>query len=502
MIDEINAYRSNRYSSNKNNDVPSESIMPTGDAPKNLRPPFLQRLSTKFLLLSILCVLAAQVLIFVPSIAAMRTGWLETKLASVAPVSLLIEQNTTLDIPQHVQDMVLLTTDTKAIILHNGDQSRIIAIAELPTEVVARIDLNQVDEAEAISGAFKALLYGGNNYLSVTGRIGDGSKSLEMIINDSELHKDLIRFSRNIALLSLLISVLAASFIYLIINNMLVRPVIRMHRNMIGFTQTPDDPSMIITPDERVDELGIAQRQLAYLQSNLQRTFVERKHLADLGLAVSKINHDLRNILASAQLISDSLTEVQDPYVKRLTPRLLRALDRAIQYTQTVIAYGRSQEAPVNIHLTNLHLLVKEIQDSLHIASETGIEFQNNVSDDFEFYADSDQLYRVLYNLLKNSVQAITQMECTDPERLKRISIDAKTTDKNIIIDIQDTGPGLPKLAKDYLFVAFRGSTRKDGTGLGLAIAHELIRAHGGTIQHIDDTEIGAHFQITLPRDL
>ncbi len=502
MFDEANDFSRERNFAGNNAMMNNDNTLSQGNTPPFLRPPFLQRLSTKFLLLSVLCVLVAQVLIFVPSIASMRIRWLETELASVAPVSLIIERNTTLDIPRHVQDMVLLTTDTKAIIIRDGISSRILAMTEVPKQVTAEINLDNVNEADAIIGAFDTLFYGGNQYLKVYGTIGDRGEILEMIIVDDQLRKAMLAFSRNIALISLLISVLATGFIYLVINNMLVRPVTRMHRNMIDFTQAPDNPRMIITPDERDDELGIAQRQLAYLQSNLQRTFVERKHLADLGLAVSKINHDLRNILASAQLISDSLAEVQDPSVKRFAPRLLRALNRAIQYTETVIAYGRSQESASNIQLTNLSTLIEEIQETLHITSDTGIEFQNNVSDDFEIYVDGDQLYRVLHNLLKNSMQAITQMEQTGENTTKRICINAIYDDKNVQIDVQDTGPGLPKLARDYLFVAFRGSTRKDGTGLGLAIAHELVRAHGGSIKLIDDGEIGTHFRIILPRNI
>ena len=73
---------------------------------------------------------------------------------------------------------------------------------------------------------------------------------------------------------------------------------------MLAFARAPSDPRRIIAPEDRSDEIGVAERELADMQRQLQKTLGEQKHLADLGLAVSKINHDMRNILASAQLLS------------------------------------------------------------------------------------------------------------------------------------------------------------------------------------------------------
>ena len=80
----------------------------------------------------------------------------------------------------------------------------------------------------------------------------------------------------------------------------------------------------------------------------LQRTLQSRKHLADLGLAVSKINHDMRNMLAPAQLLSDRLTDLEDPAVRKIAPRLLRALDRAVTFSESVLAYGKGREQEPN----------------------------------------------------------------------------------------------------------------------------------------------------------
>ncbi len=83
------------------------------------------------------------------------------------------------------------------------------------------------------------------------------------------------------------------------------------------------------------------------MQDTLVRELTQKKHLAALGLAVAKINHDLRNMLASAQLLSDRLANVTDPLAQRLAPKLVATLDRAIRFCQATLTYGRAtDEAP------------------------------------------------------------------------------------------------------------------------------------------------------------
>ena len=69
-----------------------------------------------------------------------------------------------------------------------------------------------------------------------------------------------------------------------------------------------------------------------------------RARLAALGEAVAKINHDLRNMLTSAQIASERLAQSGDPKVAQALPRLERALDRAIKLATGVLAYGKSEE--------------------------------------------------------------------------------------------------------------------------------------------------------------
>ena len=82
------------------------------------------------------------------------------------------------------------------------------------------------------------------------------------------------------------------------------------------------------------------------MQRDLASMLQQKSHLAALGLAVSKINHDLRNLLTSAQLFSEGLSSLPDPRVQRFAPKLMRALERAIAFCESTLSYGRAQEPP------------------------------------------------------------------------------------------------------------------------------------------------------------
>src|SRR5690606_7125697 len=115
-----------------------------------------------------------------------------------------------------------------------------------------------------------------------------------LIIPDNRLRAAMLVYSRNVALLSLVISLFTATLVYAAIDRIMIRPIRAMTSSMLAFARAPDDPGRIITPEDRSDEIGVAERELADMQKHMQRTLGEQKHLADLGLAVSKINHDMR----------------------------------------------------------------------------------------------------------------------------------------------------------------------------------------------------------------
>ncbi len=252
-------------------------------------------------------------------------------------------------------------------------------------------------------------------------------------------------------------------------------------------------------PSGAKDEISLAENALAEMQTALANELSEKKHLAALGLAVAKINHDLRNMLASAQLISDRLASGSDPLTRRLAPKLVATLDRAIAFCQSTLTYGRAAErAPIPSRL-KLHQLVAEAAEIVSPADIGRIPIINSVPRGFELLADNEHLLRIMVNLFRNAVEAL-QGAGPQPGLAPQVRVSARREGANVSIEIEDTGPGIPPMARERLFDAFQGSTRLGGSGLGLAIAAELVRSHGGDLIILDSKpQNGATFRIRLP---
>jgi signal transduction histidine kinase len=318
-------------------------------------------------------------------------------------------------------------------------------------------------------------------------------RKILVVLPEAALKSAMIRYGLNILGLSIIISVITAALVYFALNNMFVQPMMRITRNIMSFSQNPEDASRIMVPSKRRDEIGVAERGLAHMQGELTHTLQQKSRLAALGLAVSKISHDLRNMLANAHLISDRLGSLPDPTVQRFTPKLIASLDRAINLCESTLRFGRAEEAPPHRERTQLRTLIVDVGDGLGLPRDDGISWAIDVDDRLFVDADRDQLYRVLSNLCRNALQAIEQQEGGQGH----IRISAARAGSCVMIDVYDNGPGVPEKARAHLFQAFQGSARKGGTGLGLAVAHELVAAHGGSIRLVD-TERGTLFRIEI----
>jgi signal transduction histidine kinase len=457
---------------------------------------FLSGLSGKLLLLTAVFVMIAEILIFVPSVANMRLMWLKDRLNTAAAAAIVIEGLPDQELPRPVQEETLMATGTKAIVLKKQDASRMVAAVDMPPSVDAQYDLADVSILTSVYDAFDTLLFGGERVIRVYGPVGETSTRIELLLDERALRRAMLGYARNVFIVSMVIALLSASPIFFALNRLLIRPIRRMTENIQEFAADPSNPGRVLEPSGGRDEIAVAGIHLAAMQQTLQRTLKEQKNLADLGLAVSKINHDMRNILASAQLMSDRLSDVDDPVVKRFAPKLLRSIDRAVGYTNEVLSYGRMREPEPRRRFVPLRPLVQEVSEVLALEPRGDIEFVLQVEPGLEVDADSEQLFRVIHNLCRNAVEALTQDTGADR---RRVLVGALRTGSVVSIAIEDNGPGMPAKARDNLFAAFRGSVRSGGTGLGLAIARELVLAHGGTIALVEKTTPGTLFRIELP---
>ncbi|MBB3612298.1 HAMP domain-containing sensor histidine kinase [Rhizobium sp. BK602] len=457
-------------------------------------------LSGKLLLLTVGFILLAEVLIFVPSVANMRLRWLEDRLNTAAAAAIVIDALQPAELPRALQKETLMATGTRAIVLRKDGTSRLLATAEMPASVDEQYDLSDVSQPTAIRDALDTLLFGGNRIIRVFGPAGgDAGTGIEVVLKDTRLRNAMLAYSGSVFLMSILISLFTATLIFFAINRMMIRPIRRLTDSMQAYSDDPEDPGRVLVPDGGRDELAVAGRHLASMQSQLQKTLKQQKNLAALGLAVSKINHDMRNILSAAQLMSDRLVDVDDPMVKRFAPKLLRTIDRAVGYTTEVLSFGQASESAPRRRRVLLIELIGEVRDILAIDAESGIEFIEQVGQDLVVDADSEQLFRVIHNLCRNAHQALIAFGDAEPDSIRRITVAAHRIGSVVSITVDDTGPGMPRKARENLFTAFRGSARSGGTGLGLAIARELVLAHGGTIALVEKPAAGTQFRIEIP---
>ncbi len=464
-----------------------------------------RRISTRLLVLTLLSIMLAEILIFVPSIARFRDDWLSTKIETLAVAGLFMQQTTGNGDPVFTQEQesgLLKALDAQLVGLVEGGASRLLARQGQIDHVDVQSDLTDTNPLHMIGDAFDTLIFGSDRVMRISGPVGDGSMVGEVVMSEAPLRRDMLIYSRNIFLLSLGVASFAALLVFGAISRFLIRPIRAMTRSMVRFGEKPFDPTRVIVPSRRDDEIGIAEAKLAEMQTRLADTLRKQRHLADLGLAVAKINHDLRNILSSAQMISDRLSTMEDPRVQRVAPMLLRSLDRALDYTNAVLAYGRAVESsPVKRRLRLKHL-VDDVYEMVAVSPDARIDLINGVDGALEIAVDPDQFHRVLVNLCRNAVQALEAEDADLPSVIRRVSITAEWQSADeVLILVEDTGPGLPPKAREKLFQAFQGSARTGGIGLGLAIVAEIVEAHRGKIRLCDEPTSGTRFEIRLPAD-
>jgi len=454
-------------------------------------------LSGKLLLLTILFVMLAEILIYVPSIANVRTMWLKDRAATGRLAVLALDATPDNMVPQELAKRLLDGAGATAVAVKFGNTRRLLSVSDMPPEVQDSIDLREYSYMASIVDAFETLAFRGNRTIRILDNAPMGAEFIEIILPERPLYRAMVSASQNILWVSLLISIITATLVYATLIWLFVKPLRNMTVQMMRFAKNPEDASRILSPSRRADEIGLAERELARMQYELSQTLYQKSRLASLGLAVSKINHDLRNLLSSAQLMSDRIAHLREPVVAQVAPKLMRALDRAISYCQQTLAYGRAQEPLPMRKSVSVEHLVDEVRDTLNLSEASQIGWVPSIERGLMIDADPEQMFRVLLNLSRNSIEALQSRVPNDPAR-DQVRMVGRREGAVVVLEVADTGPGLPPRAREHLFEPFHGSMRSGGTGLGLAIAAEIVRLHGGEINLLDGT-IGAAFRISIP---
>ncbi|QKP78898.1 HAMP domain-containing histidine kinase [Methyloligella sp. GL2] len=445
----------------------------------------------------------AEVLVFVPSVSNFRHQWLVDRLAAAEIAALAAEAAPNGEVPMSLRDELLMNAGVLAVLLRRPNARKLVLNMTAPRVIDATYDLRTRSWPMMIAETMALYFQSDDRVIRVIGDPGmaDGD-TMMVVMEEGPLRAAVIRYSLDILGLSILISVITGTLVYLALIWLLVRPMMRLTRNIVNFRDDPESPSSIIRPSNRKDEIGQAEHTLAAMEHELANTLGQKRRLAALGLGVSKVNHDLRNMLSSAQLLSDRLGAVEDPTVQRVLPKLLASLERAIRLCARTLDYGQAEEAAPERERLALRPLVVEIGESLGLPRAGTVDWSIDVPDDLEVDADRDQLFRVLSNLAKNALQAIETANggtgAGKGANKGAISVRAWRDGESSVIELADTGPGVSERAAAHLFQPFQSVARKGGAGLGLAIAAELVQAHGGSIE-LTGNEGGATFQVAIP---
>ena len=322
---------------------------------------------------------------------------------------------------------------------------------------------------------------------------------IEVTMRSGPLRAHMIDYGLRILALSAIISLVTALLLFLAVRRFLVRPIRGVVDGMARYAAAPEDARSIIEPRAGVRELREAEEALQSMQTQLTGALRQKERLAQLGAAVAKISHDLRNILTTAQLLADRMEGSDDPRVARAAPRLVASIQRAVSLCEGTLAFGRAEEPPPRLDLVRLRDVAAEVIEAERLAAPEGVAFRLDVPGWMTARVDAEQLARVLVNLVRNARQAIEGAARSGPAA-GEIAIAAREEEDALVIAVSDTGPGLPEQAREHLFTAFRGGIRKGGAGLGLAIAAELVRGHGGRLTLEETGPSGTRFAIRLPR--
>ncbi|WP_421730235.1 sensor histidine kinase [Brevundimonas sp.] len=463
-----------------------------------LKPHAPDGLSSRLLLLTVAFTLVVETLIVAPSAASFHERWLMDRLQGAELASVGVEALPYNAVDDATAETLLRIGGVSAVAISDqGVMRQLLQAPNLP-RTPDFIDLRRRNLAQRLWDPVVTLW--GHPDRSIRARAAPRYRSgdfIDVVAPAEPLRLELRAFLLNSLLVSILISIVAGALLYAGLAFLVLQPLRRVTRSIEGFAADPETPAP--TPSDRHDEIGRVERELARMQDEVRQSLRARSRLVALGEAVAKINHDLRNMLTSAQMASERLASSADPQVAKAMPRLERALGRAAALTRNVLDYGKSEEpAPV---LTRIPLAAAAAAAAEDAGLEPqGVKLVKAIPPRFAVTADSDQLHRILVNLMRNARQAI-EADQARGERAGRgqVRLTAVSDGAVVVLSITDDGPGIPPRLSERLFDAFVSGKASDGTGLGLTISRELAANHGGELRLVDTSPAGTTFELRLP---
>jgi len=341
-------------------------------------------------------------------------------------------------------------------------------------------DVNRRIYTNSFINAIKAVITDQPKLVQLT--YNDNGQQLSFIINQTPI-RDTIRsyLPMGFLLFSTTFSVLGF-ILYFVLRRFYLAPLKSLTTTLAEFANDPTVPRPTANALKINSDFRDAARALDELQRNTITEMRQRERLADIGEAVAKINHDIRNVLSSATLVADALLGSKDKQVSRTAPHVVRSLEQAVDLCQSMMDYLVAVPDP-QLSTFPINNIANELVDAT--------KMQITYSGPAEINADRKMMQRIFLNLARNSGGA----------GATKLHIDIWRAGHLGIIDISDNGNGIPKQQWDSLFQAFKTHGR-GGSGLGLAIAQDLVAAQGGHVKLSRSNENGTEFRFQLPVEI
>lgn len=441
---------------------------------------FFKTLSGRFLLLSFLFVMVAEVLLFVPSVSNFRLGFLQERLelAQLASLALLATPDDM--VAPELADELLKNAEVLNIVLRRDAVRELVLAMPIDKPISQTFDLREAGFFGAIRDAAVCAFGEAGNVIRVIGQpVKEAGIQIEIVLNEAPVKAAMLEYSRNVFFLSLIVSLVTGLLLFLSLQALIARPITRVISSMMRFRNNPEDASNVITPNASISELREAETALHDMQMQLIASLRQKERLASLGGAVSKVSHDLRNILTTTQILADRLEMSDDPKVQKMAPKLLNSLSRGINLCERTLTFGKADEPEPEIHSINLKTIVDDVieNDALRDADES-VQLISTVPHDTQISADPEQMFRVLTNLVRNARQAI---EGTGKRGIVSVSADVVEDGVNIIV--RDTGPGLPEKPGSFCFSHFKAAQGAGGRAWGWQSQQNWCAGMGETLK-------------------
>ena len=255
----------------------------------------LNSLSGRFLILTIVFVMLAEILIFVPSVARFRQDYLLSRLerAQIASLALLATDM----IDPEVEAELLQNAEVFNIVLRRDQVRQLVLSSPVPAPIYATYDLRETGPAALIAGALMDIMSSEDKIIRVIGvPVREGGLLIEVTMATAPLRAAMLDYGIRILALSAVISVFTAFLLFLAVRRFLVKPIEKVVGAISSYAAAPQDARRIIQPSAGVTELRDAEVALQSMQTQLTSALRQKDRLAQLGSAVAKVSHDLRNV--------------------------------------------------------------------------------------------------------------------------------------------------------------------------------------------------------------